>query len=111
MKRGEIWRVRLPAASGHAQTGDRPALIVQKDSLNASLPTVLIVPFTSASGAARFAGTLVLSPDGRNGLTVPSVSLVFQLRALDKRDLLQRLGDIVTITLDRVIALIDGLVG
>ena len=28
MRRGEVWRVRLPPASGHAQTGDRPALVV-----------------------------------------------------------------------------------
>jgi mRNA-degrading endonuclease toxin of MazEF toxin-antitoxin module len=48
MRRGEIWRVRIPFAPGRAQAGDRPALIVQNDPFIASLPTVLIVPFTSA---------------------------------------------------------------
>lgn len=80
MRRGEVWRVRIPFASGHAQAGDRPALIVQNDPVTASLPTVLIVPFTSTPGAARFAGTLAVAPDGRNGLTAPSIALVFPLR-------------------------------
>jgi mRNA interferase MazF len=110
MRRGEIWRVRIPLAPGHAQGGDRPALIVQNDPLIASLPTVLIVPFTSAPGAVRFHGTLVVQPDGQNGLTLPSVALVFQLRALDKRDCLQRLGVLDSATLDSVLALIDQLI-
>ncbi len=110
MRRGEVWRVRIPFAPGHAQAGDRPALIVQNDPLIASLPTVLIVPFTSTPGAARFPGTLVVSPDGQNGLTVPSVALVFQLCALDKRDCLQRLGVLDAATLDGILAQVDQLI-
>jgi mRNA interferase MazF len=110
MKRGEVWRVSIPLAPGHAQAGTRPALIVQNDSLTASLPTVLIIPFTSTSGAARFPGTLVVSPDSQNGLTVPSIALVFQLRALDKRDCLQRIGVLDSASLDGVLALIDQLI-
>jgi mRNA interferase MazF len=110
MKRGEVWRVSIPLAPGHAQAGTRPALIVQNDSLTASLPTVLIIPFTSTSGAARFPSTLVVSPDSQNGLTVPSIALVFQLRALDKRDCLQRIGVLDSASLDGVLALIDQLI-
>ncbi len=110
MKRGEVWRVRIPFTAGHAQAGDRPALIIQNDSLIAALPTVLIVPFTSTPAATRFSGTLVVSPDGQNGLAMRSVALVFQLRALDKRDCLQRLGVIDAATLDSVFALIDQLI-
>jgi mRNA interferase MazF len=109
MRRGEVWRVRIPFAPGHAQAGDRPALIVQNDAFIASLPTVLIVPFTSTSAAARFPGTLVVLPDAQNGLTVPSVALVFQLRALDQRDCLHCLGVLDSATLDSVLALIDQL--
>src|SRR5438270_8776418 len=107
MIRGEVWRVRLPYAPGHAQAGERPALIVQADLFIASLPTVLVVPFTSTPGAARFDGTLLVPPDAHNGLSVPSVALVFQLRALDKRDLLHRLGALDAGTFDQVLALLD----
>jgi mRNA interferase MazF len=111
MRRGEVWRVRLPATSGHAQTGDRPALIVQEDSLIAALPTILVVPFTSSAGAARFAGTLRVLPDKTNGLTIASVALAFQLRAIDKRDCVQHLGTLDAVTLAKVLALIQNLVG
>jgi mRNA interferase MazF len=110
MRRGEVWRVRIPLAPGHAQAGVRPALILKNDSLIASLPTVLITPFTSTSGAARFPGTLVVPPDSQNGLTVPSVALVFQLRALDKRDCLQCIGVLDSTAPDGVLALVNQLI-
>jgi mRNA interferase MazF len=82
MKSGEVWRVRIPAAPGHAQSGERPAAILQEVSFNNSLPTSLIVPLTSKLAASRFAGTVVIQPDQQNGLTAPSVALVFQMRTL-----------------------------
>ena len=110
MLRGEIWRVRLPfAQAGHAQAGDRPALIVQNDAKIASLPTVLVVPFTSNTTASRFAGTVVVQPDKVNGLTTPSVALVFKLRAIDKRDCTRRLGELDQATMAHVVSLIEAL--
>jgi mRNA interferase MazF len=84
---------------------------MQEDRFIALLPTVLIVPFTSTLAAARFAGTLVVQPDSQNGLRMPSVALVFQLRALDKRDCLQRLGFLDAQTFDQILALLDDLTG
>lgn len=77
MKKGEVWRIRLPFGPGHTQAGERRAIIVQDDPFNLSLPTVLIVPLTGAQAATRFAGTMVVQPDGQNGLTKPSVALYF----------------------------------
>ena len=111
MKRGEIWRVRLPAASGHAQAGDRPALVIQSDAAIASLPTVLVVPFTSTPGVSRFTGTIRILPNATNGLSLPSYALVFQTRAVDKRDLVQRLGVVDAPTLDNVFSMLDTLLG
>jgi mRNA-degrading endonuclease toxin of MazEF toxin-antitoxin module len=111
MRRGEVWRVRLPPASGHAQAGDRPALVVQHDPFTAALPTVVVVPFTGNLAAARFAGTLRVDPDGNNGLTTPSIALAFQIRAIDQRDCIQRLGAVDAPTLAAVIALIRHLTG
>src|SRR5437763_1387414 len=111
MKKGEIWHVRIPPAPGHAQTGIRPAMIVQDAAFNDSLPTVLIVPFTSTATAARFEGTLVVHPSPLNGLTVDSVALVFQIRALDKRHCMQRLGVVEPEVLDELFILLDRLTG
>jgi mRNA interferase MazF len=111
MKRGEVWRVRLPSVPGHTQAGVRPAVIMQDDQATASLPTVLIVPFTSTQAALRFPGTRAVQPDGHNGLSAPSVALVFQLTAIDKTNCLQSLGILDPATLDQIFAELDKLTG
>jgi mRNA interferase MazF len=111
MKKGEVWRVRLPPAAGHTQTGDRPAIIVQNDQHTANLPTVLVVPLTGAVAASRFSGTLLVQPDAQNGLTIPSVALVFQVRALDKQALIQRLGEVDPTVLSQILTLLTDLTG
>jgi mRNA interferase MazF len=104
MQRGEVWQVRIPFVPGHAQAGQRPAVIVTADPIIPALPTILIVPFTGSRGAMRFPGAVLVQPDRQNGLTMPSIALVFQLRALDKRDCLQRLGVVAPATLDQLFA-------
>lgn len=111
MQRGEVWRGRLPPTPGHAQSGERPALVVQNDRFTAILPTVLVVPFTGSLAAARFGGTLQVQPNGTNGLTTPSIALAFQLRAIDQRDCVLRLGEVDAKTLAAVDALIRDLTG
>lgn len=111
MQRGEVWRVQLPTVPGHTQAGVRPAVIVQEDKATASLPTVLIVPFTGAKAATRFPGTVLVQPDGKNGLTVPSVALVFQLTAIDQRNCLQPLGVLDAATLGLIFTELDQLTG
>lgn len=111
MKRGDVWRVRLPFVQGHTQAGIRPAVIIQEDRATASLPTVLIVPFTSTRGAARFTGTLPVQPDGQNGLAMTSLALVFQLTAIDKINCLQLLGTLDPPTLDQIFVELDKLTG
>lgn len=97
MARGDILMVDLPAPAGPAgreQMGHRPAIVVQTDPSNNNLPTTMIVPFTSNLKAMRFPHTLRIDPSHQNGLTRPSVLLVFQLRAIDKRRLGKRIGSL-----------------
>jgi mRNA interferase MazF len=110
MKKGEVWRVRFPSSPGRTQAGERPAVIVQNDSSLTALPVVLVVPFTSQLAAARFTGTLTVPPDGVNGLSTPSVALVFQLGAQDKRNFMHRLGAINAPTIDAILAIVRQLV-
>lgn len=111
MRKGEVWQVSIPFTPGHAQAGNRPAVLLTEDAFIPALPTLFIVPFTSSRGSVRFPGTLLVQPDGQNGLTIPSVALVFQLRALDKRDFLHPLGVLDPATLDQVFAALDRLTG
>ncbi|HEV3237703.1 MAG TPA: type II toxin-antitoxin system PemK/MazF family toxin [Gemmataceae bacterium] len=109
MQRGEVWRVRLPPAAGRTQAGERPAVVIQNEPFLTSLPTVLIVPFTSKLAARRFAGTLVIQPDVQNGLSAPSVALVFQLSAQDKRNFLYRLGELDSQSMDQILVMVKQL--
>lgn len=95
MARGDILTVDLPASpgrAGHEQLGSRPAIVIQNDLTDASLPTTMIIPMTSNLGALRYPHTLRIDPSLQNGLTMPSVLLVFQLRAIDKSRLGDRIG-------------------
>jgi mRNA-degrading endonuclease toxin of MazEF toxin-antitoxin module len=110
MKKGEVWRVRFPSVPGRTQAGERPAVIIHNEPSLTTLPIVLVVPFTSQLAAARFAGTLIVQPDGLNGLSMPSVALVLQFGAQDKRNFLYRLGELDPTTLDDILALVRQLV-
>ena len=95
MTRGDIVLVNLPQSAdgaGHEQVGTRPALIVHDDATSDTLSVVMIVPFTSNLKAQRFPHTILIPPSKDNGLTVPSVLLVFQLRAIDKQRVIGKLG-------------------
>jgi mRNA interferase MazF len=111
MKKGDIWRVSIPAAPGHAESGERPAIILQELAFNNSLPNTLVVPLTSKLATTRFPVTLVIQPDPQNGLTVPSVALVFQMRSLDQRDCLTKIGILDASVLDQILDLLDQLTG
>jgi mRNA interferase MazF len=42
----------------------------------------------------RFAGTTLIRPTAENGLRQASVALVFQLRAIDRRRMQERIGTV-----------------
>lgn len=115
MKRGDIVRVELPppaGPSGREQFGTRPAIVVQDEKNFASLSTVLIVPMTSRLSAARFPGSLTISPTDTNGLDVESVVLTHQLRVIDRRRIqrvIGRLAEHQVAALDREIHRLLGL--
>jgi mRNA-degrading endonuclease toxin of MazEF toxin-antitoxin module len=105
---GEIRWVEMPTRGGHAQAGRRPAIIIQQ---TVTLPTVLLIPLTSQQDALRFAGTILVEPDEQNGLRQPSVALVFQLTAVDKKFINARIGMVSTTALKEIWSAFDELTG
>ena len=91
MNVGEIFWVEFPARGGRAQAGRRPAIVVQKEK---TLPTVSLIPLTTQQDALRFAGTILIESDKQNNLRNVSVALVFQLTAIDKSFIKDKLGAI-----------------
>ena len=63
MKRGEIWWADLGAYRTQEQTGRRPVIVWQSDTLTRLLQSVLVVPLTTNLDRAELAGTaLVAAP-------------------------------------------------
>ena len=79
---GDIYLVEIPASvtEGREQQGLRPAIIVQTSDNIDKIPTILIIPFTTQIKASN------------NNLSSVSVALIFQLRAIDKKRLKNKIG-------------------
>ena len=90
MARGDVLLVSLPATDRREHSGRRPAVAVQADV--AGEPMLMITPITSNLGALRFAFSVRVEPSAENGLTTPSVIMVFQMRAIDQARIIRRIG-------------------
>lgn len=100
MARGDVLLVTLPSSDQREQSGTRPAVAVQTDV--AGEPMLMIAPITSSQTALRFAFTVAIEPTPGNGLSVPSVVMVFQMRAIDKRRIVRKLGELAQADMDRI---------
>lgn len=83
MKRGEVWWADLGAYRSREQTGRRPVVIWQSDTLTRLLQSVLVIPLTTNLDRANLAGTAIISA-GPMGPSEDSVALAFQMRAIPK---------------------------
>ena len=92
MKKRDIYLAEIPVSNGHEQHGTRPAIVIAEPIAN----TVLIIPCTSNEKAASYKGTLILKPSKENGLSVKTIALVFQLRAIDSKRVQKRIGTLST---------------
>lgn len=93
MKRGEIWWADLGAYRPREQTGRRPVIIWQSDTLTQALQSVLVVPLTTNLDRARLAGTAMIEAS-EHGLSHTSVALAFQMRAVPQDCLLDRIRNL-----------------
>lgn len=87
VKRGEVYWVNLDPTIGTEIKKTRPALVVSPDDLNTALPRVIIAPLTSKGQPlgcrpeVEFAGK-------------PARILLDQIRSVDKRRLVGKMGEI-----------------
>lgn len=108
MNVGDLYWVELPASGGHAQAGRSPAISAQEPT---ALPTVFIVPVTSQFHGLRCPGTVLVEAIKENGLRHNSVALVFQLTAVDRRYLTDRLGKASDQVMQQIWQAFDSLTG
>ena len=87
VKRGEVYWVNLDPTVGTEIKKTRPALIVSPDDLNAALPRVIIAPLTSKGQPLGCRPEVMFQ--GRPARILPD-----QIRCVDKRRLLGKMGEI-----------------
>ena len=93
MRRGEVWWADLGAYRPREQTGRRPVVIWQSNTLSRVLQSVLVVPLTTNLARARLAGTAVIATTAE-GPPEESVALAFQLRAIPRSALRTKIRDL-----------------
>ena len=90
MKKGEVWSIDLPSSSRSEQMGSMPSVIKTEADANIAI----IIPFSSNVQALRYTNTIFVELSVQNGLKSDSIILVFQIRAIDKHRILNKLGEL-----------------
>jgi mRNA interferase MazF len=102
IRRGQIWWVDFGEPRGSEPGFRHPALVLQRDEVNASrLNTVVVCVLTSNKALGAAPGNTVLSRR-HTGLPMDSVANASQIATLNKDDLETLVGTVPQRVLDRV---------
>ncbi|NQS88482.1 type II toxin-antitoxin system PemK/MazF family toxin [Patescibacteria group bacterium] len=91
-KRGEIYLVNFDPTIGHEVKKKRPALIISNNIHNHYSPLVTVAPLSS--NVSKVYPFEVYAPKGTAGLNENSKIMIIQLRSIDKKRLLNKIGTI-----------------
>ncbi len=95
IKRGDVLLVNLEPTIGSEQRGkSRPCLVVSPEELNDVFRGIIVCPITDARHLKQSELGLTLLPAGEGGLDKDSLVIAFQLRMIDKRRVMRKLGSI-----------------
>jgi mRNA interferase MazF len=101
-RRGEIYLTALDPTIGREIQKTRPALIVQNDVSNRLSEITILAPITSMVRFPLNPVHVLLAADRMTGLSVTSVAVFNQIRAVDRIRLVKRLGSVDQATLELV---------
>lgn len=94
MKRGEVYDVRFDPIEGSEAAGQRPAIVVSRDSLNATSPNVIVVPCTRFREGRRVYPSQVVLRRGHGGLTADSIAQAELVRSLSRTRFVRHRGSL-----------------
>jgi mRNA interferase MazF len=100
-RRGEIYLVTFDPALGTEIQKTRPALIIQNNTANRHSPITIVAAITSQFEEPLYP-TEVRIHAREGGLQADSVVLLNQIRSIDRRRLVRRLGVVSRATMERV---------
>ena len=100
-RRGEVYLVAFDPTIGAEIQKTRPALTVQNDIANRHSLITIVAALTSQFDEPLYPTEVLIQPP-EGGLSLPSVVLLNQIRSIDKRRLVRRLGVLTPATMARV---------
>ena len=92
VERGDVLMASLDPVEGSEQGGTRPVVVVSRDALNKFSPVVVIAPITDAANKKKIYPSHVKVSAGVGGLTLDSIVICEQVRAINKTRLRRALG-------------------
>ncbi|MGI8990476.1 MAG: type II toxin-antitoxin system PemK/MazF family toxin [Bryobacteraceae bacterium] len=101
-RRGEIYVTSLDPTLGREIQKTRPALVIQNDVSNRLTQITIVAPITSTVRFPLNPVHVLLGANEATGLSVTPVALLNQIRAVDRKRLVTRLGVVDADALDRV---------
>lgn len=111
-RRGEVYLVNFDPTLGREIKKTRPAVVIQNDVSNRYSDITIVAAVTSKFGPKPYPTEVVIKA-GEAGLQVESAVLLNQIRSIDQKRIVKKLGKIEPATLRRVdnaIALSLGLI-
>jgi len=91
-KRGEIWLTSFDPSVGTEIRKTRPALILSNNIANQKTTKVNVVPLTS--NIKNIGRIVIVEPDEKNNLKVPSLIRVPDITSFDKSRLKTKMGEL-----------------
>jgi len=99
--RGDIFWANLEPVKGSEQGGTRPVLIIQNDIFNIYSPTTIITPLTSKKPSKRYLTSVFVSKQDLR-MKKDSTILLNQIRTIDKKRLIKKIGTLPNELMKRV---------
>ena len=93
-KRGSIFMAQLDPTRESEQAGMRPVIVVSRDAINEHSSVVVIVPVTNRDNKRRVYPSQIVLKKGDGGLTLDSVVLCEQIRAISSSRLTKYMGQL-----------------
>ncbi len=108
--RGDVVKVRLNPTEGSETRGTaRPCVVVQNDVGNQNSPNTIVIPVTDARGRRAYPFQVFIEADD-GGLTKDSIALGEQIRVIDKKRIIEKMGTLREKTIEEMdIALCNSL--
>ena len=100
VRRGDVVLARVDPTLGVEIKKTRPVIVLSSDAINHFAEPAVVVPFTK--NVARVSPSHAVIPKGAAGLACPSKAVTEQIRAIDKRRLVRRLGRLTPKLLEHV---------